>query len=107
MPKPRKLVLVTAEHHPHHNLWLKLLDNIAKRTGLEKEGKIEDYLYLIEHGDTDEYGMAWLPQLLVELDDGSVRLLLSRLPLNEKLEPDIEKAEQIVLEKLAELSRDE
>jgi hypothetical protein len=98
--KPVKLVLVTAEHHPYHKLWMKLLDKIAEKTGLRKEVKIEDYVYLIEHGDTDEYGMAWLPQLLVEYDDGSVKLLLSKLPLNAKFEPDLEEAERIVLSKL-------
>ncbi len=106
MAKPVKLVLVTAEHHPHHRLWLQLLDRVASETGLEKEVKIEDYLYLIEHGDTDEYGMAWLPQLLVELDNGEVKLLLSKLPLNKKLEPDIEEAARIVLEKLKKISEE-
>ena len=103
LSKPAKLVLVTAEHHPQHKLWLKLLEQLAEKTGLEKEVKIEDYVYLIEHGDTDEYGMAWLPQLLVELDDGSVKLLISRLPLNKNLQPDINEAEKQVLQKLAEL----
>ena len=104
MAKPRKLVLVTAEHHPHHRLWLELLERIAKKTGLEKEIKIEDYIYLIEHGDTDEYGMAWVPQLLVELEDGRVVLLLSKMPLNRNFEPDIDEAERIVLEKLSSFS---
>jgi hypothetical protein len=102
MAKPIKLVLVTAEHHPHHKLWMQLLERIAEKTGLEKEVRIEDYVYLIEHGDTDEYGMAWLPQLLVEYDDGTVKLLLSKLPLNEKFEPDLDEAERIVLKKLSE-----
>ncbi|ABM81107.1 hypothetical protein [Hyperthermus butylicus] len=103
MPKPVKLVLVTAEHHPQHKLWLDLLERLVEKTRLKKEIKIEDYVYLIEHGDTDEYGMAWLPQLLVELNDGSVKLLISRLPLNKSLQPDIDEAERQVLRKLAEL----
>jgi hypothetical protein len=105
LPKPRKLILVTAEHHPHHKLWLKLLDEIAKEKGLEKEIRIEDYVFLIEHGDTDELGMAWVPQLLVELDNGEIKLLLSRLPLDEKLQPSIEKAKEEIMKKLEELEK--
>ena len=103
MARPRKLILVTAKDHPHHKLWLKLLDEVASETGLEKEVRIEDYLLLTEHGDTDELGMPWLPQLLVELDNGEVKVLLSRLPLNQALQPDIEQAKRAVLERLRQL----
>ncbi len=103
MVKPKKLILVTATHHPLHGLWSKLVDEIAGETGLDKEVRYEDYLLLTEYGDTDEYGMAWLPQLLLEFEDGSIRLLLSRLPLNEALEPDYDKAKEIVLDKIREL----
>ncbi len=103
MAKPRKLILVTAPHHPQHKLWLQLVDEIAKERNLEKEVRIEDYVLLVEHGDTDELGMAWLPQLLVELDNGEIKLLLSRLPLDENLQPSIELAKKEILRKLDEL----
>ncbi|KSW12334.1 hypothetical protein CF15_06230 [Pyrodictium occultum] len=103
MTKPVKLVLVTAEHHPQHRLWVQLLEEVAKETGLEKEIRIEDYLLLTEHGDTDDLGMPWLPQLLVQLDDGSFQVLLSRLPLGKDLNPDIEEAKHIVLKNIREL----
>jgi len=88
--KPAKLILVTAKDHPHHKLWLQLLDRLAEELGVEKEIKYEDYLLLTEHGDTDDLGMPWLPQLLVQLDNGDIRVVLSRLPLNEALQPDVE-----------------
>jgi len=103
--RPVKLILVTAKDHPQHKLWLKLLDQIAAETGLEKEVRIEDYLLLTEHGDTDELGMPWLPQLLVQLDNGEIKVLISRLPLNKALQPDIGEARKIVLEKIRELSK--
>ncbi len=103
MPKPKKLILVSATHHPLHNLWAKLTEEIANEYGIEREIRYEDYLLLTEYGDTDEYGMAWLPQLLVELDDGTIKLLLSQMPLNEALEPDYERAKDIVVKKLKEL----
>ncbi|ALL01099.1 hypothetical protein Pyrde_1051 [Pyrodictium delaneyi] len=104
MAKPVKLILVTADHHPQHKLWLQLVDEVAKETGLSKEVRIEDYVLLTEYGDTDDLGMPWLPQLLVQLDDNSVKVLISRLPLDKNLKPDVEEAKQIVMSKLNEIT---
>ena len=103
MAKPRKLILVTAPHHPQHKLWVQLLEEIANEKGLDKEVRIEDYVLLVEHGDTDDLGMAWLPQLLVELDNGEIKLLLSRMPLDENLQPSLELAKKEVMKKLEEI----
>jgi hypothetical protein len=101
--KISKLVIVTAEHHPYHKLWLKIADRLSKILSAPLDVKIEDYVYLVEHGDKDEFGMTWLPQILVEMDNGSVYGLLSQLPLDEKLEPSEEKAIDIMLQKLREI----
>lgn len=98
-----KVVVVTAEHHPYHKFWLKLADKLSKMVNAPLDVKIEDYVYLVEHGDKDELGMTWLPQILVETDDGKVYWLLSQLPLNERLEPSEEKALEEMLRKLREL----
>lgn len=76
---------------------------MANEKGLDKEIRIEDYVLLVEHGDTDDLGMAWLPQLLVELDNGEIKLLLSRMPLDENLQPSLELAKKEVLRKLEEI----
>lgn len=101
--KVSKVVVVTAEHHPYHKLWMSLAQKLSQTLGVPMEVKIEDYVYLVEHGDKDEFGMSWLPQILVELDNGNVHWLLSQLPLNERLEPDEEKALEAMLSKLKEL----
>jgi hypothetical protein len=98
--KVKKVVLVTAEHHPYHKLWFRLAENLSKLLNTPLEVKVEDYVYLVEHGDKDEFGMAWLPQILVELEDGSIQWLLSKLPLNNALQPDEGKAINEMLEKL-------
>ena len=104
MAKPVKLVLVTAKDHPQHKMWVRLVEELAGETGLEYEVRYEDYLLITEHGDTDDLGMPWLPQLLVQLDDGSYKLLLSRLPLNRTLQPDPEEAKKIIRERLRGLA---
>ncbi|ADG91582.1 hypothetical protein [Thermosphaera aggregans] len=103
MVKIKKVVLVTAKHHPYHKMWVKMAEDLSKRVNSELEVKEEDYVYLVEHGDKDEFGMAWAPQILVELDDGRVQWLLSQLPLNEALQPDESKAQEIMLEKIRSL----
>ncbi|MGC9011474.1 hypothetical protein [Thermogladius sp.] len=99
MASIKKVVLVTAEHHPYHKLWVKLAERISKDLNAPLDVKIEDYVYINEYGDKDEYGMAWLPQILAEYDDGTVRVLLSQLPLNQALQPDEEKAIEIMKSK--------
>ncbi|AEM39576.1 hypothetical protein Pyrfu_1721 [Pyrolobus fumarii 1A] len=103
MSKPQKLVLVTAEHHPLHKQWVKLAEELAKEKGLELEIRMEDYVLLNECGEQDEFGMAWLPQLLVMLDDGSCKLVLSKIPLDNTLQPDLESAKKQALERLSQL----
>ena len=96
---PKKLILVTAEHHPYHSKWMKLAKDVSEELGLELEVKYEDYIFVIEHGVTDELGMAGLPQLLVEYDDG-IKPLLHEIPLNEAYQADFEKAREIVVKRL-------
>lgn len=94
------MVIVTAEYHPYHKLWLKLAERLSSTLNTPLEIKIEDYVYLVEHGDKDEFGMSWLPQILIQLEDNSVHPLLSRLPLDDKLNPDESKAIDEMLKKL-------
>lgn len=105
MAKVRKLILVTATHHPLHKVFNNLLEELAEKLGVEKEVKIEDYVFLIKYGETDEFGMAGTPQLLVELDDGKILPILTQksMPLTDALKPDIEKAREIILEKIKQL----
>lgn len=103
MAKPVKLILVTAKDHPQHKMWVRLVEEVSKETGIPFEVRLEDYVLLTEHGDTDELGMAWLPQLLAELDNGEYVVLLSRMPLNSSLQPDPEQAKKVIIEKLSGL----
>lgn len=96
----KKVVLVTAPHHPYDKFWRKIAESLSKELNAELEVKIEDYVYLVEYGDKDDLGMSWLPQILVELDDGRVQWVLSQIPLNDKLEPDEELAIGMMKEKL-------
>ncbi|MCE4620873.1 MAG: hypothetical protein F7B95_00340 [Desulfurococcales archaeon] len=101
-----KLVLDTAEHHPLHKAWLKLAETLANELGVELEVKKEDYVFAVEHGDTDDLGMAWLPQLFAILDNGEVKVVLSKYPFDPKTtKPDEGLALEEARKKLKELQK--
>ncbi len=107
MGKVKKVILDTIESHPLHKSWLKLAEQLAREAGVEVEVKKEDYVFAITHGDTDDLGMAWLPQLFVELEDGSIKLVLSQFPFDPNTtQPDPQEAFRQAREKLREISGD-
>ncbi|MEB3764833.1 MAG: hypothetical protein GSR77_01515 [Desulfurococcales archaeon] len=107
MGKIVKIVLDTAEFHPLHNAWKKLAQKLAEELGVELEIKKEDYMYAINHGLTDDLGMAALPQLFAELEDGTVKLVLGQYPFDPKTtKPDEEQAYQQAKKAIEEILRD-
>lgn len=107
MGKIKKLVLDTAEFHPLHKAWMKLAEKLSRELGVELEVKKEDYTYAIEHGLTDDLGMASLPQLFAEMEDGSVELVLGTYPFNPSTtKPDEEMAYKEAKERITEIVED-
>ena len=104
MPRVKKLILVTAEHHPTHKLFKQVADGLSRELGVEVEERIEDYVFLMEHGETDEYGMAWVPQLLAELDNGDIKPVLTKMPFNEQLKSDPKLGKKEALERIKEIA---
>jgi len=78
MSKVKKLILVTSEGHPQHKYFRKIAEKLAEVHGLEIETKLEDYVFLTKHGETDELGLTWLPQLFAELEDGTIVKLITQ-----------------------------
>ncbi|MCX8195509.1 MAG: hypothetical protein N3F67_00260 [Acidilobaceae archaeon] len=106
LPKISRVILDTAEHHPLHKDWLKLARSLSQELGVELEVLSEDYVFAIEHGETDDLGMAWLPQLFARLEDGSVKLLLSRYPFDpQTAKPNEQMALEEVRRRLREITQ--
>ncbi|MCE4627643.1 MAG: hypothetical protein F7C34_00635 [Desulfurococcales archaeon] len=104
MAKVKKIILDTAEFHPLHKAWLNLAKRLAEEFGAELEVKKEDYLFAIDHGQTDDLGMASLPQLFVELDDGRIVLVLAEYPFDPKTtKPDKDMAYEQAKKKILEI----
>ncbi len=104
MAKIEKIILVTAKHQPTHKYFLEVAEALSKELGVELEVVEEDYVFLNTYGEKDEFGMAWAPQLFVKLGSGEIKLILSRIPMNEQLQLDAEKAKKEAMEKLKEIT---
>ena len=95
-----KIIAVSSTAHPLHRFIEKLCKSLSAELNIPYEMKLEEYIFLTERGAKDEYGFAFLPQIFVQYNDGSIKLVLSEIPLNERLKPDLEKAKKNILEKI-------
>jgi len=96
----RKVIVVSSKTHPLHRFIEKLCEAVSEELKVPYEIKLEDYVFLTQYGAKDEYGFTFLPQVFVEYEDGKVELVLSEVPLNERLKPDLEKAKEEILAKI-------
>ena len=97
---PKKLIVVTASYDPLRKRILRIVNKVASQKGLEVEVREEDWVFLTEHGEKDELGGASMPQVFIEYEDGSIKHVLTRIPLNERGKLDNEAAESIILNAL-------
>jgi len=96
----RKVIAVSSKTHPLHRFIEKLCKALSEELKVPYEIRLEDYVFLTQYGAKDEYGFTFLPQVFVEYEDGKVELVLSEVPLNERLKPDLEKAKEEILAKI-------
>ncbi len=96
----KKVIAVSSKSHPLHRFIEKLCKAISENLNVPYEIRLEDYIFLTKFGAKDEYGFTFIPQVFVEYEDGTIKLVLSEVPLNEKLKPDLEKAKEEILAKI-------
>lgn len=92
-----KIILVGASWAAFNDKLKKICQEIASEKGLEFEERNEDYLFLTKYGEKDELGGADIPQVFVQLEDGAVKHILTRVPVV-GTQPDFEEARKRILE---------
>ena len=102
MRKIKRLIVVTAEYDPLRKSILRIVKEIAETKNLELEVKEEDWVFLMKYGEKDELGGASIPQVFIEYEDGSIKHVLTRIPINEKGKADKAKAKEIILNAIEE-----
>lgn len=102
----KKLVLVSSTSDPRHKYFLQALEKLSAQLGVEKEVREEDYVFLTDYGEKDEFGMPFLPQLFAVTDSGKVVPVLTQMPLKLEKEAqyDVEEGVRQALEKIKQLA---
>ncbi len=101
MAKPKKIILVGANWASFHNKLKRICKEIADEKGLDFEEKIEDFVFLTKYGEKDELGGADIPQVFIEYDDGTIKHVLTKVPVVGS-QPDFEAARKVILKALGE-----
>jgi len=97
LAKAKKIIIVGASWAPFYSKLKKICKEIAEEKGLEFEEKIEDYMFLMKYGEKDELGGADIPQVFVEFDDGTIKHVLTKVPVAGST-PDFEAAKKAILD---------
>ena len=100
--RARKLILVTSSYDVLRSKITRLLEEIANTRSLELDVREEDWKFLIKHGQEDELGGYALPQVFVEYEDGSIKHIMTRLPLTPQGKVDMDEAKKAILSALEE-----
>ena len=100
MGKAVKLIFVGADWAPFNDKLKRLCQEVATAKGVEFEEKKEDYVFLTKYGETDELGGADIPQVFVQFDDGTIKHVLTKVPVV-GMNPDFEAARKKLEEALA------
>ncbi|RLF05641.1 MAG: hypothetical protein DRK00_03830 [Thermoprotei archaeon] len=95
----KKLVLVTTDWAPFSGKLARICEEEAIKAGAEFEVRKDDWVYLTKYGEVDELGGADVPQVFVE-EEGVVKHVLTRVPIDEKGKPNFEEARRRIAEAL-------
>lgn len=97
----KKIIAVIADWEASSKYVKKIVEEVAKELNIELEIKQEDWEFLATHGKKDEFGGVEVPQVFLEDDKGNIKYIMSRVPLNEEGQPDLEKAKKILKESVS------
>ncbi|MEM1537886.1 MAG: hypothetical protein QXK12_04655 [Candidatus Nezhaarchaeales archaeon] len=96
--KASSIILVSADWEKTSSLARRVCEEAAKNLGLPLEERKEDWTFLAKYGAKDEYGGVDIPQVFVKYEDGTVKQVFSRIPLNKAGKPDLVEAIRLLNE---------
>ena len=89
--------MATAEGAPLRRQAERVCRKVAEANNIKFDVISDDWEFLYKYGLRDEMGGIDLPQVFVELDDGTVKHVMTRLPLTDEGKIDIKAAEDLLL----------
>ncbi|MGC8600989.1 MAG: hypothetical protein ACP5GO_01320 [Thermoprotei archaeon] len=98
--EPKAIILVTADWDLLKSYAKKICQTAAAQLNIEYKELNEDWDFLTNYGEKDEFGGVEIPQAFIETVDGKFVHVMTKVPLNEKGMPDLQKGVQLFLDKL-------
>jgi len=95
-----KLIAVIADWEKGSEYLVEASKAVCEKLGVELEIRKEDWDFLTQHGEKDEFGGVDIPQLFIQTASGEVRHVMTRTPLTLDGKPDIEAAKRKIIEAL-------
>jgi len=93
----KKVILITAEWDALRQYARRICQEAAQQLSAEYEEVNEDWNFLTEHGEKDEFGGVEIPQAFLQLEDGKILHVMTKVPLNEKGSPDLKSGIELFL----------
>ncbi|MCS7098533.1 MAG: hypothetical protein NZ922_06115 [Candidatus Methanomethyliaceae archaeon] len=94
------IVIVIADWEERSKYMMKICEEVSKLKNIPLEVRREDYDFLVNYGEKDEFGGVDIPQSFIKLKDGTIKHVMTKIPDNEKGMPDIEAGIKELLEKI-------
>jgi hypothetical protein len=88
--KAEGIVIVTADWEKAGQYAMKVCEAVSKAQNIPLEIKKEDYDFLISFGEKDEFGGVDIPQTFLKLEGGTIKHIMTRVPLQNNGMPDLE-----------------
>jgi len=98
---PKKILLVTADWDNVRKYVEPICKSVASELGVDLEVRNEDYGFLVEHGEKDDFGGVEIPQVFV-VDGQNVKHVFTRIPLTTEGKPDVHGATEMLKKALAD-----
>lgn len=99
--KVEGIIAVMADWERRSQYALQVCEAVSKATNIPLEVRKEDYDFLINYGEKDEFGGVDIPQIFIKLENGAIKHVMTKIPDNEKGMPDIEKGIKMLTESIS------
>ncbi|MDP7976055.1 MAG: hypothetical protein ACP5T5_04745 [Thermoprotei archaeon] len=100
--EPKAIILVTADWDALKSYAKKICQTAATQLNVEYKELNEDWDFLTNYGEKDEFGGVEIPQAFIETADGKYIHVMTKVPLNDKGTPDLQKGVQLFINKSKE-----
>ncbi|MDT7892465.1 MAG: hypothetical protein RQ952_07045 [Thermoproteota archaeon] len=97
----KKIIAVVAEWEASSKYVKKIVEEVSKEKNIQVEIKEEDWEFLVNYGVKDEFGGVEVPQVFVQDDNGNIKFVMGRVPLDAEGKPDLNKAKEILLQAIS------